>query len=202
MSAVLEDLPVAVVKTGMFPSAEVVSIVTHRARDGSLPNLVVDPVLSLESRSRKAVTGALTRLLPYALVVTPNRDEASALLGWQVATVTDMAAAAAQLAAAGPKYVVVTGGDMVVGDEAIDAVWADGSVRFMHAPRLSARNSQGSGAVFSAALAGRIALGDQVLDALAFAKSVVGRAISDASQWKLGGGRGPVDVFGWSSPVP
>jgi len=81
-------------------------------------------------------------------------------------------------------------------------VWADGSVRFMHAPRLSARNSQGSGTVFSAALAGRIALGDSVLDALAFAKSVVGRAISDASQWKLGGGRGPVDVFGWSSPVP
>jgi hydroxymethylpyrimidine kinase/phosphomethylpyrimidine kinase len=170
LATVLDDLPVAAVKTGMFPTADAVTAVLARAKAGALPNLVVDPVLlSSGTKSRKAVAGALERLLPYALVATPNRDEASALLGWQVATPAEMALAARQLVAGGPRYVVVTGGDLVTGDEAIDAVWAAGKERFMSAPRVVARNSRGSGTAFSAAIAARLALGDEVPDALAYA---------------------------------
>jgi len=203
LNAILDDLPVAAVKTGMFPTADVVVAVTARARAGVLPNLVVDPVLlATGTRSRKAVAGALERLLPYALVATPNRDEASALLGWQVATPSDMVTAARQLVSGGARYVVVTGGDLVTGNEAIDAVWAAGSERTMSAPRVVARNSRGSGDVFSAAIVARIALGDSVPDAMAYAKGLVARAISDASDWRMGAGPGPIDVLGWSSPVP
>jgi hydroxymethylpyrimidine/phosphomethylpyrimidine kinase len=203
LAAVLEDLPVAAVKTGMFPTADVVTAIMHRAKAGGLPNLVVDPVLvDTGTKSRKAIVGALERLLPYALVATPNRDEASALLGWQVATPTDMAKAARQLVAGGPRYVVVTGGDMVTGSDALDAVWAAGAERFMSAPRIVARNSHGSGDVFSAAIVARLALGDSVVDAMAFAKGLVARAINDAAGWRMGAGPGPIDVCGWSSPVP
>lgn len=203
LSAVLDDLPVAAVKTGMFPSADHATVVAQRAKAGALPNLVVDPVLvDTGTRSRKAIVGALERLLPYALVATPNRDEASALLGWQVATPSDMAKAARQLVAGGPRYVVVTGGDMVVGAEATDAVWAAGAERFMTAPRVQSRNSHGSGDVFSAAIVARLALGDSEIDAMAFAKGLVARAIADAADWRLGAGAGPIDVCGWSSPVP
>jgi hydroxymethylpyrimidine kinase/phosphomethylpyrimidine kinase len=201
LTAVMDDLPVVAVKTGMFASADACAAVTAKARDGQLPNLVVDPVLTSSVRSRRAVATALERLLPFALIATPNREEASALVGWQVASPADMAGAASQLASGGPKYVVVTGGDFVTGDEAIDAVWIEGSVRFLHSPRVNSRNTCGSGATFAAAVAGRIALGDPPVTALTKAKSFVSRAINDAAGWELGKGAGPLDHFGWSSPV-
>jgi hydroxymethylpyrimidine/phosphomethylpyrimidine kinase len=200
LTAILDDLPVVAVKTGMFPNPESVAAITARARAGVLPNLVVDPVLvTAGSGSRKGIAAALERLLPYALVVTPNREEASAILGWQVATPDEMAKAAHQLVGGGPQYVVVTGGDLVTGTEALDAVWAAGSLRFMSAPRVPSRNSWGSGAVFSAAIAARLALGDTVPDALAYAKGLVTRAIADAAEWRIGAGRGPIDVLGWAA---
>jgi hydroxymethylpyrimidine kinase/phosphomethylpyrimidine kinase len=199
LRAVLDDVAVGAVKTGTFASAESCAAVTARARDGDLPNLVIDPALNPLSGSRKGVISALERLLPHALVATPNREEASALLGWSVATVADMAGAASQLAAGGPRYVVVTGGDFVTGDEATDAFWVDGSVRMLHAPRSTGRNTYGCGAAFASAIAGRLARGDSALDAVTRAKSFVSRAISDASGWEIGSGRGPIDHFGWSS---
>ena len=48
INAVLDDMPVAAVKTGMFPDAEAVGAVVGRAKGGGLPNLVVDPVLLTE----------------------------------------------------------------------------------------------------------------------------------------------------------
>jgi hydroxymethylpyrimidine kinase/phosphomethylpyrimidine kinase len=199
LGAALDGLPLGSVKTGMFASGEGCAAVTARARDGRLPNLVVDPVITSSVQSRRAVASALERLLPYALIATPNRDEASALLGWQVATPADMAGAASQLASNGPRFVVVTGGDLVAGDEAIDAMWVDGAVRFLHSPRISSRNTQGSGATFAAAIAARLALGDSPVDAMTQAKSFVSRAIGDAAGWELCAGGGPIDQFGWSS---
>ena len=106
----------------MVASGEIAATITARARAGELPNLVVDPVMTSSSGRRLGIASAIERLLPYATVITPNQSEASALLGWQVATPTDMAGAASQLAAHGAKCVVVTGGDGV-GDEAVDAMW-------------------------------------------------------------------------------
>jgi hydroxymethylpyrimidine/phosphomethylpyrimidine kinase len=199
LGAVLDDVPVAAVKSGTFASAESCAAVAARARAGDLPNLVVDPALNTTAGARKGVLGALERLLPYALVATPDRDEASALLGWQVATPADMAGAASQLASGGPKFVVITGGDFVTGDEAMDAFWVDGSVRMLHAPRLTSRNRYGCGAAFAAAIAGRLAHGDAPVDAVTRAKSFVSRAIADAADWQVGAGQGPIDHFGWST---
>ena len=199
IGAVLDDMPVAAVKTGVFPTAEAAAAVAARARAGGLPNLVVDPVLHPAVGSRMALTAAIERLLPHAVVATPNRDEASALLGWQVATPTDMAGAASQLASGGPRYVVITGGDFVTGSDAVDVVWIDGAVRMLHSPRIASRNTLGSGGTFAAAIAARLALGDEPPDAIAFAKGFVSRAIGDAAEWQLGAGSGPVDHFGWSS---
>ncbi|WP_213452759.1 bifunctional hydroxymethylpyrimidine kinase/phosphomethylpyrimidine kinase [Rhizomonospora bruguierae] len=197
LAAVLEDLPPAATKVGMLGSAEVAGVVAAKARAGALPNLVVDPVLTATTGSRLGVTSAVERLLPLALVATPNVDEASALVGWRIDTPTDMAGAAAQLASNGPKYVVVTGGDLP-GEESVDAVWADQGARFLRAPRVRTRNAHGSGCSFSAAVAVRLALGDPALAAIDYAKEYVTRAITGAADWKLGAGNGPLDHFGWS----
>jgi hydroxymethylpyrimidine kinase/phosphomethylpyrimidine kinase len=197
LGAVLDDMPISAVKVGMLATAEAAAAVTAKARSGLLPNLVIDPVLSSSTGRRAGVATAIERLLPYAAVATPNREEASALVGWQVATPADMAGAAAQLASNGPKYVVVTGGDLVAGDEAVDAVWTDAGARFLRYPRVLSRNSHGTGCAFSAAIAGRLAMGDAVPDALVYAKEYVARSLLTAREWKLGGGRGPIDHFGW-----
>jgi hydroxymethylpyrimidine/phosphomethylpyrimidine kinase len=82
LHAVFDDLPVAAVKTGMLGSDEVVELVARLCADRPL---VVDPVLVATSG---AVLGGedvrrayLDHLLPVATVVTPNLDEARALLG-------------------------------------------------------------------------------------------------------------------------
>src|SRR4051812_7179822 len=82
LDAVLEDLPVRAVKTGMLASPENVALVASRAAE--LPNLVVDPVL-VSSTGRPLFDGAarsvyLDRLVPSATVVTPNAREAAYLL--------------------------------------------------------------------------------------------------------------------------
>jgi hydroxymethylpyrimidine/phosphomethylpyrimidine kinase len=197
LSAVLDDMPIAAVKVGMLATAEAAAAVTAKARAGALPNLVIDPMLASSSGRRMGVSTAIERLLPYAAVATPNREEASALVGWQVATPADMAGAAAQIASNGPKYVVVTGGDMVAGEEAVDAVWTDAGARFLRYPRVLTGNTHGTGCTFSAAIAGRLAMGDAVPDALVYAKEYVARALIGGRDWKLGGGHGPLDHFGW-----
>jgi hydroxymethylpyrimidine kinase/phosphomethylpyrimidine kinase len=111
-----------------------------------------------------------------------------------------MAGAAAQLAAAGPKAVVVTGGDLTgAGDESVDAVWTEQGARLLHQPRVRTRNTHGTGCTFSAAIAARLAVGDDVLDAVGYAKQYVAWALGGARDWEVGSGPGPLDHFGWSA---
>jgi hydroxymethylpyrimidine kinase/phosphomethylpyrimidine kinase len=194
MAAVLEDFQVAAVKVGMVASGEIAATITARARAGELPNLVVDPVMTSSSGRKLGITSAIERLLPYATVITPNQSEASALLGWQVATPTDMAGAASQLAAHGAKCVVVTGGEGV-GDEAVDAMWTSKGVRMLKGPRVDTRNTHGTGCTYSAAITARLALGYPLEDSIDFAKRYVRAALIAAQGWRLGSGTGPLNHF-------
>ncbi|MEV4760301.1 PfkB family carbohydrate kinase [Micromonospora sp. NPDC049559] len=214
IEAVLADLPVAAVKTGMLGTEAVADAVAAQARAGLLPNLVVDPVLVSTSGHRLSVVAAVERLLPYALVVTPNREEAGAIVGRPVDTPDEMARAAAEIAAGGPAYVVVTGGDADRdapgpgdptaagggrhGAEAVDAFWTGSGVTLLRGPRVATGNTHGTGCSFSAAIAARVALGDEVPAAVRFAKEYVARALAGSREWVLGGGHGPLDHFHWS----
>ncbi|MFV2018753.1 bifunctional hydroxymethylpyrimidine kinase/phosphomethylpyrimidine kinase [Micromonospora sp. LOL_023] len=214
IDAVRADLAVRAVKTGMLGTARIAGAVAALARAGELPNLVVDPVLVSTSGHRLGVIGAVERLLPYALVATPNRAEASALVGWPVRTADEMARAAAELVAGGPRFVVVTGGDpdgtstelaavdvvaTAPGVAAGVAGVAAGGSWQLSGERLDTRNTHGTGCSFAAAVAARLALGDDVPAALIFAKEYVARALAGARHWQLGAGHGPVDHLGWSA---
>jgi len=195
LDAVLGDLSVLATKVGMLAAEDVAAVVVARARAGRLPNLVLDPVLTASTGRRLGVLAAIERLLPYAKVVTPNRDEATELLGWPVRTPEEMARAAAQLGSRGAEVVVVTGGDLPV--ESVDAVWTERGARLMSGPHVDTGNNHGTGCTFSAAIAARLAVGDDVLDAVEFAKRYVTRALAGGRDWKIGRGAGPLDHFGW-----
>jgi hydroxymethylpyrimidine/phosphomethylpyrimidine kinase len=208
VDAVLDDLPVAAVKTGMLATEEIVRAVADLAAAGRLPQLVVDPVLVSSTGARlldPGAEGAYTEaLFPHALVVTPNTREASALLARPVATVADARDAARELAGLGPRWVVVKGGHLAddAGD-AVDVVYdaAGDVVTELRAPRIATPNDHGTGCTFGAATAAGLAGGADVPAALAAAKRFVHAGLASSAGWRLGAGHGPVGKLGaWRSP--
>jgi hydroxymethylpyrimidine/phosphomethylpyrimidine kinase len=208
IGAVLSDLPVAATKTGMLASTEIVSVVADRAAAGELPNLVVDPVLVASSGDPLSLGGvaeAYPKLFGHAAVITPNLREASLLLGRPLSTVFDMERAAAELAGTGAGAVVVKGGhlegevDEAGRPQAVDVVWQDGRVTYLRGPWVDSPNVHGTGCTFASAIAAGLASGLPLADALQKAKTYVTRALAGSAGWRLGGGHGPLDHFGWET---
>lgn len=195
LDAVLSDLPVASVKTGMLAQPSTVELVASYAP--RLPHLVVDPVLVATSGD-PLFTGDVARsyresLFPFAAVVTPNLHEAGVLLDRKVSTLDDMKAAAVELASYGPRCVVVKGGHLP-GTSAVDVVWLDGEISELAAPWVDTPNTHGTGCTFAAATAALLATGVEVGAALAGAKTYVNASLRSSAPWRLGSGSGPV---GW-----
>ncbi|HHY39154.1 MAG TPA: bifunctional hydroxymethylpyrimidine kinase/phosphomethylpyrimidine kinase [Clostridia bacterium] len=198
LEAVLEDLPIRAIKTGMLGSAGIVRTVADTLKHWPGIPLVIDPVMVsksghvlLESDAREAV---LEHLCPMATVITPNLHEAGILAGMQVETPEDMMLAARRLAGFGPRYVVVKGGHLR-GGRAADFVWDGNTGTFLWAPRVPTRHTHGTGCTFSAAIAAFLAMGDEIPRALRRAKSFITRAVTTAPG--IGGGHGPVNQLCW-----
>ena len=206
IDAVLEDLPVVAVKTGMLATAEIVEAVAELAAAGRLPNLVVDPVMASSTGDRlldeHAESAYLEQLLPYARVATPNLREAQVLLGRKLTTLDDVRRAARELGGTGCDVVVIKGGHPTIDtpDVAVD-VWFDGTkLHELSGPRVDTGNNHGTGCSFASAVAARLAHGDEVAAALVAAKEYVARALTGGSRWRLGAGHGPIDHFSWEDP--
>jgi hydroxymethylpyrimidine/phosphomethylpyrimidine kinase len=204
IEAVLADLPVAAVKTGMLATAETVKAVAELAAAGRLPRLVVDPVMVASSGDRLLEPEAerlyVAELLPHATVTTPNLREAEVLLGRRITTLTEQREAAAELAALGPSTVVVKGGHAVsdTPGDAVDVLWHDGELRELRSPRVPTPNNHGSGCSFASATAALLAQGKDPVAAVEAAKAYIWQAIKGGAGWSLGAGHGPLDHFRWN----
>jgi hydroxymethylpyrimidine kinase/phosphomethylpyrimidine kinase len=203
LDAVLDDLQVNAVKTGMLATAGIVTLVARAAAGFRLPNLVVDPVMVATSGDRLLDAGAEAayreRLLPHALVATPNLSEASVLTDRPVYSIDDMVAAGEALRAMGVTWVLVKGGHL--DGDAIDVLVGPEGVTALAVPRVRTVNTHGTGCSLAAAIAARLALGDEPPAAVRAAKAFVSSAVASAAGWRLGGGHGPIDHFGWSAPA-
>ncbi len=205
LDAVLGDFTVAAVKTGMLATSTLVELVAERAEAGALPNLVVDPVLVSATGHRLLEEDAIAvyrdRLLPHAIIATPNLEEAAVLVGRPLTTSEDALAAAHELASLGTPIVVVKGGHLS-GDEAIDVVVTrEGDEHRLVAGRIATANTHGTGCTFAAATAAGLATGSTPLEALQEAKRYVTAAIAGAVDWRLGAGNGPLDHLGFDAPA-
>ncbi|MGQ0570050.1 MAG: bifunctional hydroxymethylpyrimidine kinase/phosphomethylpyrimidine kinase [Armatimonadota bacterium] len=192
---VMSDIGTDAVKTGMLSNAAIIDAVAAAIRRWEIARLVVDPVMIAKSGApllQPEATDALRRvLLPVALVVTPNLHEASALVGRPVRTLDEMRAAAREIHAMGPRYVVVKGGHLEDSDQSIDVLFDGSTFEQFAAPRAPTRHTHGTGCVFSAAIAAELAKGQAVRDAVARAKEVITAAI--AAGLPIGRGHGPAD---------
>lgn len=199
IDAVVEDLGVDAAKTGMLASASIVAAVAERVAHHRL-RLVVDPVFVSKHGDRlladDSVDALRGRLFPLAEVVTPNLHEAGALLGGRIETVSDMKDAARALHDLGPRAVLVKGGHLP-GRQAVDVLFDGADTIELAGVRYDTEDTHGTGCALSAAIAARLALGDDTRSAITFAKDYVSGAIRRGL--RLGKGFGPVNP-GWRLP--
>lgn len=198
IDAVLDDMDVGAVKTGMLGGADAIAAVADRLSARRLAP-VVDPVMVAKSGdallAESAIETVIARLLPLAGLLTPNLPEAARLLA--TAPARDAQAMAEQgraLLTLGPAAVLMKGGH-AAGPVCTDLlVTPDGTVR-LDAPRIATENTHGTGCSLSAAIAAGLARGRALEDAVRAAHGWLQDAIRAADSLGIGRGRGPVHHF-------
>ncbi|MFH2127036.1 MAG: bifunctional hydroxymethylpyrimidine kinase/phosphomethylpyrimidine kinase [Pseudomonadota bacterium] len=193
-AAVAEDIGLDAVKTGMLHSAELVELVAGLLALVKVP-VVVDPVMVAKGGSRlldpEAVEAVKTQLLPRASLVTPNLDEAEALLGRPVRDRAAMEAAAVELVSLGAGAALVKGGHL--SGQPGDLLFDGKRSYFFSAPRIDTLHTHGTGCTLASAIASLLAQGWDLAPAVERARLLVRRAITGGLV--LGHGHGPVNAL-------
>ncbi|MCI0451940.1 MAG: bifunctional hydroxymethylpyrimidine kinase/phosphomethylpyrimidine kinase [Candidatus Latescibacteria bacterium] len=203
LEAVLDDLDIAAAKTGMLSSAAIIESVADVIDARRLGNLVVDPVMISKSGFRllrdDAIDALVRRLIPRALVATPNLHEAALLAAMPIESLDDMRRAAEKIGALGAHAVVVKGGHARFA-LAVDVLWTrDGAIEVLRPEgEVAERSVHGTGCTFSAAITARIALGEGVTPAVRNAKRYITRVIRHA--FEPGHGHAVGDAFYFMEP--
>lgn len=197
ITAVLEDIGVNAVKTGMLLNADIINAVAEQASALSLPNLVVDPVMVSRTGAQliadEAIATLRDRLLPLAHLLTPNRYEAQLLSGLEINTLEDMKAAAERILPQGSKAVLVKGGGMEGDLRGVDVFFDGDRLEVITTETVDTPDTHGTGCTLSAAIAANLALGNDLLTAVRKGKEYVTQALHHAL--RIGKGQGPVGHF-------
>ena len=191
LRSVLSDFGADAAKCGMLSTAPIIEAVADVLAEHPIRHLVVDPVMVAKSGDPllrpDARQALISRILPLALVVTPNLPEAEALSGISVRGREGMEEAARRIHALGPRHVLVKGGHLE--GDALDLLWDGRDFTELSAPRVDSPNTHGTGCTFSAAIVAGLALGQSLLEAVRRAKAYVTRAIQDGFQAGRGVGQ-------------
>ena len=195
IDAVLTDIGADAVKTGMLSSSDIIECVCEALEVHGVQRLVVDPVMIAKSGDallREDAIGSLrTRLLPLAMVVTPNIPEAEALTETTIVSDADVRRAAEAIVGMGARSVVVKGGHRE--GPATDLFYDGKEFKEFTAPRFDTVNTHGTGCTFASAVAAGLARGMVVTDAVALAKDYVTEGICHS--FSIGQGHGPLNHF-------
>ena len=196
MEAIFEDFEVSAVKTGMLSSTGIVRLVARKLEALSVENLVVDPVMISKSGydllQPDSIESVKHDLIPLARLVTPNLPEAERLTGRSIRTADDAKAAARAIHKLGPGAVLVKGGHRL--DEPATDILFDGSeFTVLPGEYIKTSNTHGTGCTYASAIAAKLALGNDLVEAVRTAKAYVTEAIRHSLA--IGHGHGPTDHF-------
>ena len=197
IDAVLSDIGADAIKTGMLANAEIIEVVAKKIRQYRVKKVVVDPVMVAKGGApllqKEAEEALVNRLIPLALVVTPNLHEAAVLTGLRVRSMEEMKKAARRIYQMGAKYVVVKGGHLK-GMQSIFFSMAKPMKR-SRGPRIETKNTHGTGCTFASAIATLIARGEPVPRPFERQRPLSPWPSSQASP--LGKGTGPTNPFAY-----
>ena len=192
--AVVDDIGVDAVKTGMLHTSEIIGAVADELEMIRCP-IVVDPVMISKSNTPLLLPEAketlLKRIFPLATVVTPNAVEAEAITGLRVGTIEEGKKAAEKITEMGPKSVLVKGGHIFETHKAIDILLHDGSFTLLTGERFDTKDTHGTGCSFASAIAAGLAKGLTVTESALEAKDFVNTSIKYGL--RIGRGSGPLN---------
>ena len=195
IDAVVLDIGVDVVKTGMLSSSAIIEVVAAKVKEHNLRRLVVDPVMVAKGGDRllqeTAVDTMREVLLPLATVITPNAPEAGVLVGKKIETLDDARSAARELVLMGAKAAIVKGGHLP--GPPTDILYDGTEFRAFTSQRIEGTSTHGTGCTFASAIAANLAKGMSLRDAASAAKKYVTSAIRNAVP--IGHGHGPLNHF-------
>jgi hydroxymethylpyrimidine/phosphomethylpyrimidine kinase len=181
LEAVFAELPPGAAKTGMLYSRAIIEVVAEFliAQQG-LP-VVVDPVMVATSGAvllqPSAIAAVRRLLLPRAMLVTPNLDEARLLTRMSIEEPEDMRQAARSLHETYGCAALIKGGHLE-GREAVDVLY-DGREEFLlSAPRVMGVSSHGTGCTYSAAITAHLARGMDLRESVCRAKDTITQALT------------------------
>lgn len=192
IDAVTRGLPVSACKIGMLHKPQTVQTVLERIKRREIPNVVLDPVMKAKHGevllTRPGIKRLKRYLLPLVTLVTPNRDEAGVLVGFDVIDDRSAREAAQALVEMGAKAALVKGGHAE--GEPVDTLFDGNNLHEFGGKRID-KQMHGTGCVLSAAIAARLALGDELTEAIKFAKNYVEMAIERSVEL----GKGDVGLY-------
>lgn len=162
LDAVVDDIGVDALKTGMLSSAAIIEAVADGVGAHGLDVLVIDPVAASKHGDPllrpEAVAALRDTLIPRALVVTPNAGEVELLTGVAVRRRGDQRDAAAAMLELGCRWVLIKGGHLPEDEPAADLLTDGDHVEEIVRPRVPTRGTHGTGCTLSAAIAAELAL--------------------------------------------
>jgi len=193
IEAVLSDLPVAALKTGMLLNRTLIETTAQALAPLSLPRLI-DPVMVSRAGSvllePEAIEAYRQLLLPLADLLTPNRHEAELLSGQAITGATAMEKAAARLLELGPAAVLLKGGGLPELRGRDFLLERSGAGGWLVAPAIDTPHTHGSGCTLGAAITAHRARGLALVPAVEAAKRYVEGGLRHALA--IGAGQGPL----------
>ena len=181
IDTVLAEFPVGAVKTGMLWSAEIIETVADCVAQHQLIT-VVDPVMIATSGAKLISDDAIAKykdvLFPHATLITPNLDEACALLDWPSIQRSRQSDAARALYDTYGVPVLLKGGHL---DGAPVDLLYDGTQTYSWThKRIDSVNTHGTGCMLAAAIAAELAKGEALATACAYGLDAVHHSLTSA----------------------
>ena len=199
LNCIFEDIFPDAVKIGMVSSARLIEVIADTLVKWKARNIVVDPVMVSTSGSKlleeTAQEALKERLLPLALVITPNIPEAEALTGRQITGEKEMEDTARSIGERYPGGVLIKGGHQI--SDANDLLYYNGKETWFRGERIDNPNTHGTGCTLSSAIASNLAKGFSMEESIRRAKAYISGALR--AGLNLGKGSGPMD-HGWAIP--
>lgn len=185
LDAIAESLPIAAVKVGYLPNAQVARVVGRWLREAPKIPVVVDPIIATNKgvalTQPEVIRAICDDLLPRGTLATPNRFEAATLAGMEECLdVADMQRAAIQLLKRHGCPILVTGGGF--DGRHVDLLAALDGASHYESPTIKRGKIIGTGCAHSAAITALLAKGDSLREAILDAKGFVTGAIQAAPE--------------------
>jgi hydroxymethylpyrimidine/phosphomethylpyrimidine kinase len=178
----------------MLHNVGVIKEVIRAIKKHKLKNIVIDPVMVAKGGHRLISNSSINylrkKLLPYALLVTPNIPEAETLIQKKIKNIEDVIKAGKEILKFGPKFVLIKGGH--TNKSFIeDILISKNNIKIFKNKKIKTKNTHGTGCTLSSAIASFISKNYNMNESCRRSIQYVHKAI--LLNPKFGRGHGPIN---------